>query len=91
MDQIQRKRVVAKTIETAYVYDFMQLFTKELQSRWRQYSEDRRLGGFKQRKVPVTRMHCIELVLGDERGAGGEPMLVPPNRPPGLNDILMVA
>jgi biotin carboxylase/acetyl-CoA carboxylase carboxyltransferase component/biotin carboxyl carrier protein len=91
MDRIQRKRVVAKTIETAYVYDFMQLFTKQLQSRWRQYSEDRLLGGFKRHKVPITPMHCIELVLGDERGAGGEPILVPTNRPPGLNDIGMVA
>jgi hypothetical protein len=30
MDRIQRKRVVSNTIETAYVYDFMQLFTKHL-------------------------------------------------------------
>jgi hypothetical protein len=41
MDRIQRKRDVAKSIETAYAYYFMQLFTKQLQSRFRQYSEDR--------------------------------------------------
>jgi hypothetical protein len=45
IDRIQRKRVFAKTIETAYAYDFKQLFTKQLQSRWRQYPEDRLLGG----------------------------------------------
>jgi acetyl-CoA carboxylase / biotin carboxylase 1 len=36
-------------------------------------------------------MHCTELVLANERGAGGEVMLVPTNRPPGLNDIGMGA
>jgi biotin carboxylase/acetyl-CoA carboxylase carboxyltransferase component/biotin carboxyl carrier protein len=91
MDRMQRKRVVAKTIETAYVYDFMQLFTKQLQSRWRQYSEDRLLGGFRRHKVPMTPMKCIELILNHERSAEGGLMLVPTNRPPGLNDIGMVA
>jgi hypothetical protein len=66
-------------------------FIKQLQSRWRQYSEARLLGGFRRGKVPITLVHCTELVLGDERGAGGEPMLVPANRPPGLNVIGMVA
>jgi acetyl-CoA carboxylase / biotin carboxylase 1 len=91
MNRIQRKRVVAATIEIAYVHDFMHLFTKWPQSRWPQYPEDRLLGGFKRRKVPITHMHCIELVLGDEMAAGDELMLVPTNRLPGLNDIGMVA
>lgn len=91
MDRIQRNRVVAKTIETVYVYDFIQLFTKQLQSRWRQYSEDRLLGGFRRHKVPSVCLSATELVLGDAKDRQGHTVLVPTDRSPGLNDIGMVA
>lgn len=91
MDRMQRKRVVAKTIETVYVYDFIQLFMKQLQSRWRLYSEDRLLGGFRRHKAPVTPVKAVELVLADEVESSGTPRLVPTERPPGQNGIGMVA
>lgn len=93
MDRMQRNRVVAKTIETVYVYDFVQLFNKQLQARWRQYSEDRLLGGFRRHKMPSTFVKATELVLGERPSdADGEgPFLVPTDRLPGLNDIGMVA
>jgi hypothetical protein len=37
------------------------------------------LSGFKRRKVQITPVHFTELVLGDERCAGGEPMMAPTN------------
>jgi hypothetical protein len=68
-----------QTIETDYVYDSMQLFAMQLQSRRRQYSKDLLLGDLKQRKVSITPMHCTDLVFGDERGAEGEPMFISTN------------
>lgn len=91
MDRMQRKRVVAKTIETAYVYDFMQLFAKQLHSRWRQYSEDRLLGGFRRHKVPITPMKATEYILAPGTESSADPQLIPTSRPPGMNDIGMVA
>jgi hypothetical protein len=38
------------------------------------------LSGLKRRKVHITPVHFTELVLGDERGAGGEPKMAPTNR-----------
>jgi hypothetical protein len=38
------------------------------------------LSGLKRREVPKTPVHCTELVLGDGRGAGGEPKMAPSNR-----------
>jgi hypothetical protein len=37
------------------------------------------MSGLKRRKVPMTPVHCTELVLGYERGAGGEPKMAPTN------------
>jgi biotin carboxylase/acetyl-CoA carboxylase carboxyltransferase component/biotin carboxyl carrier protein len=91
MDRMQRNRVVAKTIETVYVYDFVQLFAKQLQSRWRQYSEDRLLGGFRRHKVPSVCLTATELILREAPGGEGRAGLVPTDRSPGLNDIGMVA
>lgn len=91
MDRIQRNRVVAKTMETVYVYDFMPLFNKQLQSRWRLYSEDRLLGGFRRHKVPAVCLKATELVLRGGVGAKEESQLVPTQRAPGLNDCGMVA
>lgn len=91
MDRMQRNRVVAKTIETVYVYDFVQLFTKQLQSRWRQYSEDRLLGGFRRHKVPSVCLVATELILREAENPDAPPTLVPTDRSPGLNDVGMVA
>jgi hypothetical protein len=59
----------------------MRLFTMQLQSTWCQFPEGRNVGGFKRRKASTAPLHCAELVLGDERGAGGEPMFVATNGP----------
>lgn len=91
MDRMQRNRVVAKTIETVYVYDFIQLFTKQLQSRWRQYSEDRLLGGFRRNKVPSICLVATELILRESDVDNAPAVLVTTDRSPGLNDIGMVA
>jgi biotin carboxylase/acetyl-CoA carboxylase carboxyltransferase component/biotin carboxyl carrier protein len=91
MDRIQRNRVIAKTLETVYVYDFIQLFAKQLQSRWRQYSEDRLLGGFRRNKVPPVCLVATELILRESSEGKGETTLVPTDRSPGLNEIGMVA
>jgi hypothetical protein len=40
-----------------------------------QYSEVRLLCGFQRCSVPITPVHCTELILGDERSTVGKPML----------------
>lgn len=89
MDRIQRKRVLAQASETTYVYDFLQLFTKQLQQRWRQYSENRLLGGFRRHKIPQNLITSRELVLQLDAKTNTS-QLVEVNRASGLNDIGMV-
>lgn len=91
MDRIQRRRVVAQAMETTYVYDFLQIFTKQLQQLWRRYSEERLLGGFRRHKIPVSLIDSTELVLCHAGNEGDEPQLVEAKRQPGLNDIGMVS
>lgn len=89
MDRIQRKRVVAQAIKTTYVYDFLQMFTKQLQVRWRQYSEDRLLGGFWRHKIPLQLISTVELVLRFNE-ANGKSELIETSRPSGMNDVGIV-
>eukprot|EP00171_Calliarthron_tuberculosum_P013844 IDg13844t1 len=89
MDRTQRKRVVAQTVETTYVYDFLQLFTKQLQLRWHRYSEERLLGGFFRHKMPLPFVKSVELVLRFD-SATGDSALVETNRPSGMNDVGIV-
>lgn len=91
MDRIQRRRVVAQTMETTYVYDFLQIFTKQLQQLWRRYSEDRLLGGFRRHKTPVSLIDSTELILAHSPSEGEQPQLVTTKRKAGLNDIGMVS
>ncbi len=89
MDRIQRKRVLAQAMETTYVYDFLHIFTKQLQIRWRQYSEDRLLGGFRRHKMPPQFMKSVELVMQFDMITGSTE-LVETNRASGLNDCGIV-
>lgn len=91
MDRIQRRRVLAQTMETTYVYDFLQIFTKQLQQLWRRYSENRLLGGFRRHKIPVSLIDSVELILSSAAADGEEPVLVATDRQAGLNDIGMVS
>ncbi|EME32530.1 bifunctional acetyl-CoA carboxylase/biotin carboxylase [Galdieria sulphuraria] len=85
MDKLQRKRVLAQTLETTYIYDFRHLFTKALEERWRKYSQERRLEGFKRQKVPSRVAEFTELILEEDE------TLKAVHREPGQNSIGMVA
>jgi len=89
LNRIQRRRVVAQTLETTYVYDYQELFTKALHEQWRRYSQERLLGGFRRHKIPLKLLTCTELVLQDEDHDESE--LIETNRPAGENEIGMVA
>lgn len=91
MDRIQRRRVVAQAMETTYVYDFLQIFTKQLQQLWRRYSEECLLGGFRRHKIPISVIDSTELILAQSIVEGEDPVLVTTNRQAGLNDIGMVS
>ncbi|KAA8495577.1 Acetyl-CoA carboxylase [Porphyridium purpureum] len=87
MDRLQRNQVMAQSMETTYLYDFEHLFVKELQDRWRKYSQSRLLGGFRRHKIPLRLLDVVELVLDDDK----QEQLVETRRAPGLNTIGMVA
>ncbi|KAK4531784.1 hypothetical protein CCYA_CCYA09G2641 [Cyanidiococcus yangmingshanensis] len=89
LNRIQRRRVVAQTLETTYVYDYQELFTKALHEQWRRYSQERLLGGFRRHKIPLKLLTCTELILRDEDDEESD--LIETNRPPGENEIGMVA
>ena len=93
LNRIQRRRVVAQTLETTYVYDYEELFTKALHEQWRRYAQERLLGGFRRHKIPLKLLTCVELVLrADDHGdADDAAPLLEVQRPPGENDIGMVA
>lgn len=94
MDRVQRKRVVAQAMDTTYVYDFLQIFNKQLQHMWRRYSEDRLLGGFHRHKAPSTFVESKELLLALPSPRSEveleEHELVETDRPAGLNDVGVV-
>lgn len=93
MDRVQRKRVVAQAMDTTYVYDFLQIFNKQLQQLWRRYSEDRLLGGFHRHKIPLTLVESKELILSQPSSKGNTTdvrELVETDRPAGLNSVGVV-
>ena len=78
--------MLAQVMETTCVYDFLHIFTKQLRIRWRQYSEDRLLGGFGRHKMPLQCVKSVELVARyDFRNESMD--LVESNRASGLNDV----
>jgi hypothetical protein len=81
VNRILRRRVVAKMIETAYAYALCDCLLGSFNRDGANLSEGRIVGCWKRRKVPAAPLHCAELVLGDERGAGGEPMFIATNGP----------
>lgn len=89
MDRIQRKRVLAQAMETTYVYDFLHIFTKQLQNRWRSYSQDRLLGSFRRHKITPPFMKSVELVMQVDITTGSTE-LVETYRASGLNDCGIV-
>jgi hypothetical protein len=79
MDRIQRKRVVAKSkmpTRTVLCNCLLSSFNRASANIPRTAF----LSGLRRRKVPITPVHCTELVLGDERGARGEPKMASTNR-----------
>eukprot|EP00871_Galdieria_phlegrea_P005615 jgi/Galph1/6054/GphlegSOOS_G4712.1 len=85
MDKLQRKRVLAQTLETTYIYDFRHLFIKALEERWRKFSQERRLEGFRRQKVPSRIAEFTELAIEEDGN------LTQVYREPGQNKIGMVA
>mmetsp|Transcript_4601 Transcript_4601/g.13903 ORF Transcript_4601/g.13903 Transcript_4601/m.13903 type:complete len:2305 (+) Transcript_4601:192-7106(+) len=85
MDRLQRKQVVAQTLETTYVYDFQHVFSRVLRERWTTFSNSRLRGGLQRERAPTRRLEATELAL-NEHG-----QLVPVQRAPGLNDNGIVA
>ncbi|KAK6938183.1 Acetyl-CoA carboxylase, central domain [Dillenia turbinata] len=80
---LDRKRLVARRNNTTYCYDFPLAFKMALQNLWAsQVSVDDKQWN------TVTKVS--ELVFSDSKGSWGTP-LVSVDRPPGLNDVGMVA
>ncbi|XP_009373180.2 acetyl-CoA carboxylase 1 [Pyrus x bretschneideri] len=80
---IDRKRLVARRTSTTYCYDFPLAFQTALEQSWAS-----QLPGSKKPKDKILRV--TELKFSDQQGTWGTP-LVEVVRPPGLNDVGMVA
>ncbi|KAF7829912.1 acetyl-CoA carboxylase 1-like [Senna tora] len=81
---IDRKRLSARKNNTTYCYDFPLAFETALEQSWEiQYP------GFQKAKDEVL-LKVTELKFADKEGSWGT-QLVPVERPPGLNDVGMVA
>ncbi|KAF7816939.1 acetyl-CoA carboxylase 1-like [Senna tora] len=81
---IDRKRLAARKNSTTYCYDFPLAFETALEQSWTiQYP------GFQKAKEKDL-LKVTELKFADKEGSWGTP-LVPVERPPGLNDVGMVA
>lgn len=77
---IDKKRVLSAANNTTYVYDFVELFEEALRKIWENYLKDR-----PHKKAPKDYVLAKELVLNS---SGGLDEVI---RPPGQNDIGMVA
>mmetsp|Transcript_9843 Transcript_9843/g.16193 ORF Transcript_9843/g.16193 Transcript_9843/m.16193 type:complete len:2349 (-) Transcript_9843:1208-8254(-) len=86
LNLMQRKRIQAHSIGTSYVYDFIELFEKALQELWKSHTQQRRDKGYRRKKAPLSVLKAVELILSPDGTT-----LVETNRPPGQNDIGMVA
>ncbi|KAM1551703.1 hypothetical protein ACFXTH_043944 [Malus domestica] len=80
---IDRKRLVARRTSTTYCYDFPLAFQTALEQSWAS-----QMPGSKKPKDKILRV--TELKFSDQQGTWGTP-LVEVVRPPGLNDVGMVA
>lgn len=86
LDAIDLKRYSARKNETTYCYDFPLAFETALKKSWKSsISGVAEANEHNQRYAKVT-----ELIFADSTGAWGTP-LVPVERPPGVNDIGIVA
>ncbi|KAL5777128.1 hypothetical protein ACOSP7_010054 [Xanthoceras sorbifolium] len=81
---LDRKRLLARKSNTTYCYDFPLAFRTALEQSWAS-------------QIPNTNkpkdkilLQATELKFADDKGSWGTP-LVPVERPPGLNDVGMVA
>ncbi|POO04043.1 Pyruvate carboxylase [Trema orientale] len=79
-----RKRLLARRSNTTYCYDFPLAFETALEQSWASQSPNV--------KKPTDKaiLNVTELKFADHKGSWGTP-LVPAVRPPGLNDVGMVA
>ncbi|XP_058224894.1 acetyl-CoA carboxylase 1-like isoform X2 [Rhododendron vialii] len=79
---LDRKRLWARKSSTTYCYDFPLAFQKALEKSW--------VSLFPGRTKVKDTVKVTELVFSDQKGSWGTP-LVAVERPPGLNDVGMVA
>ena len=106
VDQLELRRLMAKGKDTTYCYDFLTLFEEAIRNSWSAYiaseNEDASVprtaagvskwiknkvfSGRRDQKQEPVRLHSIEMML-DASGQG----LVEVTRPPGQNDVAMVA
>ncbi|KAJ4966755.1 hypothetical protein NE237_018604 [Protea cynaroides] len=81
---LDRKRLVARKSDTTYCYDFPLAFGTALERTWTSH-----LPG-SNKPMDKSLVKVAELMFSDKQGAWGTP-LVSVERPPGLNDVGMVA
>ncbi|CAI0447729.1 unnamed protein product [Linum tenue] len=85
LDALDRKRLVARRSNTTYCYDFPLAFETALEQIW-----SSQFPGYAVPKAKGSLLKASELVFSDKKGLWGTP-LVSTQRPPGLNDVGMVA
>lgn len=81
---LDRKRLVARKSNTTYCYDFPLAFERALEQSW--------VSQFPGITKPKNKalLKATELIFAEQKGTWGTP-LVSSERPPGLNDVGMVA
>jgi len=78
---LQRKRMTAHTLNTTYVYDYVELFDEAVRRAWKTYYQERNITT----QIPVKVVSATELVLNSNDE------LVEIDRPPAQNQVGMVA
>ncbi|XP_062099435.1 acetyl-CoA carboxylase 1-like isoform X1 [Humulus lupulus] len=81
---LDRKRLLARRSNTTYCYDFPLAFETALEQSWAFQSPSI------EKPTDKAILNVTELQFADQNGSWGTP-LVPASRPPGLNDVGMVA
>ena len=84
---LERKRYAARDTKTTYVYDFPILFKEALKDRWESYQREAVAAGLPKPTMPPKN----NLIEATELALGKDGSLRPVERPPGRNDIGMVA
>ncbi|KAG6438183.1 hypothetical protein SASPL_103120 [Salvia splendens] len=80
---LDQKRLLARKSNTTYCYDFPLAFEAALNKSW---SEHPRIS----KPIDKPLIKVTELTFSDKQGTWGTP-LIPEERPPGLNEVGMVA